>query len=80
MPEPSSPVERPPTAPRRSAPAVRGRGAGGAGDAVYGLGLIGALVCYWQEATSFWQYVLAILKSLVWPALLVYDALRSLKG
>jgi hypothetical protein len=30
--------------------------------------------------TSFWQYVLAILKSLVWPALLAYDALRSLKG
>jgi hypothetical protein len=47
---------------------------------VYGLGLIGALVYYWQEATSFWQYVLAILKSLVWPALVVHDALRSLKG
>jgi hypothetical protein len=72
--------ERPPAGAARSARAARSRGNGGAGDAVYGLGLIGALVYYWQEASSFWQYVLAVLKSLVWPALLVYDALRSLKG
>jgi hypothetical protein len=80
MTEPVSPTQPPPTPGRSAAPAVRGRGAPGAGDAVYGLGLIGALVYFWQDASSFWQYVLAVLKSLVWPALLVYDALRSVKG
>jgi|NGEPerStandDraft_6_1074524.scaffolds.fasta_scaffold84873_2 hypothetical protein len=79
MAEPSSPLQHPPATPRRPGSSARSR-AGGAGDAVYGLGLIGALVYYWQDAASFWQYVLAVLKSLVWPALLVYDALRALKG
>jgi len=54
------------------------------GDAVYGLGLIGALVFYLQHATSFWNGVLGILKALVWPALLVYHLLglimRTING
>ena len=52
------------------------RNAAGGGNAVYGLGLIGALVYYIQHADGFWQIVLAILKALVWPAFLVYDALK----
>ena len=51
---------------------------GGAGDAVYGLGLIGALVYYVQHAHGFWGVVLGILKAIVWPAFLVYDALKHL--
>lgn len=51
---------------------------GGAGGAVYGLGLIGALVYYIQHGHGFWGVVLGILKALVWPAFLVYDALRHL--
>ena len=43
----------------------------GGGNAVYTLGLIGALVFFWQQADSFGQYLLAILKALVWPAFLV---------
>ena len=43
------------------------------GNAVYSLGLIGALVIFWQQADSFGGYLLAILKSLVWPAFLVYE-------
>jgi hypothetical protein len=50
----------------------------GGGDAVYGLGLIGALVYYVQAADGFWSVVLGILKALVWPAFLVYDLLRYL--
>ena len=50
----------------------------GGGGAVYGLGIIGALVWYLQEASSFWQGVLGVLKSFVWPALLVYDAFKGL--
>lgn len=46
--------------------------------AVYGLGLIGALVYYIGAATSFWTGVLGFLKAIVWPALLVYEAFKSL--
>jgi hypothetical protein len=53
--------------------------AGGA-NAVYTLGLIGALVFFWQQADAFGQYVLAILKALVWPAFLVYEVFQGLLG
>jgi len=53
------------------------RGAGG-GNAVYGLGLIGALVYYIQQADGFWPAILGILKALVWPAFLTYDLLKFL--
>ncbi len=52
----------------------------GGGNAVYGLGLIGALVFFWQQADSFGEYLLAILKALVWPAFLVYEAFQGLLG
>lgn len=42
----------------------------------YFLGFIGAVVYYVSNATSFWMGVLGILKSLVWPAFLVYEALK----
>ena len=50
----------------------------GGGNAVYGLGLIGALVYYIQAADGFWGGVLGILKALVWPAFVVYDLLKFL--
>ncbi|MFA5849147.1 MAG: hypothetical protein WC833_04655 [Bacteroidales bacterium] len=46
--------------------------------AVYGLGLIGAAIYFISHATSFWLGVLGILKAIVWPAYLVYEALKSL--
>ncbi len=52
----------------------------GGGNAVYGLGLIGALVFFWQQADSFGQYVIAVLKALVWPAFLVYEAFQAFIG
>lgn len=48
------------------------------GGAVYGLGLIGAAVYYISVATGFWMGVLGFLKAIVWPAFLVYEALKSL--
>ena len=49
-------------------------------NAIYGLGFIGALIYYISHATSFWMGVLGVLKSLVWPAFLVYEALSHLGG
>jgi hypothetical protein len=48
------------------------------GEAVYGLGLIGALVWYWQQAHTPGERAVSVLKALVWPAFLVYDALKAL--
>ncbi|GAA3820974.1 hypothetical protein [Cellulomonas soli] len=61
------------------ASAAGAAGSGGAG-AVYGLGLIGALVFFWQQADGFGEYLLAILKAIVWPAFLVYEAFSALLG
>ena len=52
----------------------------GGGDAVYGLGLIGALVWYIGQADGFWPGLLGVLKALVWPAFVVYELLRFLAG
>lgn len=51
---------------------------GSAGDAVFGLGLIGAEVWFWQQANGFGEHLVGVLKGLVWPAFLVHDALRAL--
>jgi len=50
----------------------------GCGGALYGLGLIGALIYYISTATSFWMGVLGVLKALVWPAFLVFELLKYL--
>jgi hypothetical protein len=50
----------------------------GPAGAVYGLGLIGAAVYYIGVATTFWTGALGLLKALVWPAFLVYEALNAL--
>lgn len=52
---------------------------GGAGDAVYGFGLIGALVYFVPQAVSFTDKLWAIGKAFVWPAMLVYHLLQFLK-
>jgi hypothetical protein len=51
---------------------------GGAG-ALYGLGFIGALVYYIQQATTFWEGLLGILKAMVWPAFLIHKVLGLLQ-
>jgi len=58
-----------------------GSAAGGAGGgAVYGLGLIGAAVYFFAQADTFWLFVLAIPKAVVWPAIVVYELLQSFYG
>jgi hypothetical protein len=62
------------TEPRKTRVVYRGSSS----DAVYGLGLIGALVFYLGHAATFWIGVLGVLKSIVWPAMLVYEILKYL--
>jgi hypothetical protein len=50
------------------------------GEAVYGLGFIGAAVYFVSNAGTFWLGVLGFLKALVWPAFLVYELFKSLLG
>jgi hypothetical protein len=48
------------------------------GEAVYGLGLIGAAIYYISVAAGFWMGVLGFFKALIWPVFLVYEALKFL--
>ncbi len=51
----------------------------GASGAVYGLGMIGAWVYFIGHATTFGIGVLGFLKGIVWPALLIFEALKYLQ-
>lgn len=55
------------------------KSAGAGGGAVYGFGLIGALVYYIQHADSFMNGFIGILKAIVWPAMVVYHLLGLLQ-
>lgn len=46
--------------------------------AIYGLGFIGAAVYYISTATTFWIGIIGFLKAIVWPAFLVFEAMKSL--
>jgi hypothetical protein len=46
--------------------------------AIYGLGFIGASIYYIATATSFLMGLVGVFKALVWPAFLVYHALKFL--
>ena len=47
-------------------------------SALYGLGFIGAAIYYISHASSFWIGVVGVVKACVWPAFLVYEALKAL--
>jgi hypothetical protein len=57
--------------------ADRRAGAAG-GGAIYGLGILGAWVYFWQQAHSFWTYVLVFFQGLFWPAWMVYSVFAAL--
>lgn len=52
----------------------------GTSGAVYGLGLIGAAIYYISVSTGFWSGLLGLLKAIVWPAFLVYEAFAFFGG
>lgn len=51
----------------------------GGGGAVYGLGLIGALIYFLQGTATFSQAIMGIIKAIVWPAIFVYEVFQFLK-
>lgn len=55
-----------------------GNASGAGGGAVYGLGVIGALVYFIGSADSFWDGAYGVFQALVWPAYLIYEALDTL--
>lgn len=48
----------------------------GSNGAFYGFGFLGSCVYFISTATGFWMGVLGVLKAMVWPAFLVYGALK----
>ena len=43
---------------------------------VYCLGFIGSAVYYAGNAPSFWAGVIGVIKSLVWPAFVVFELMK----
>lgn len=52
---------------------------GGAGNPIYGLGVVGALVYFLKGATTFNLVMIGIGKSVFWPAVLMFKLLTYLK-
>jgi len=52
---------------------VKEQAAPAVGGGAYGLFAIGTLVYFWQQANDFWEYVLAVIQGLFWPAFLIFD-------
>lgn len=49
------------------------------GGAIYGIGIIGALIYYLQHATSFLDGIIGIIYAIFWPAVVVYKVLELFK-
>lgn len=47
--------------------------------AIYGLGMLGALVYFLQHATSFLGGIIGIFEAIFWPGVVVYKLLEILK-
>jgi hypothetical protein len=48
------------------------------GGAIYGLGIFGAWVWFFQQADGFFGYVLAFFQGLFWPAFMIYEVFKAL--
>ena len=51
----------------------------GGSNAIYGLGVIGALFYFLSHATSFLMVLIGIGKSIFWPAILMFKLLTYLQ-
>jgi len=48
-------------------------------EAIYGLGVVGALFYFLQSAATFGMVIMGIIKSFFWPAILMYELLSYLQ-
>ncbi|MNL38728.1 hypothetical protein D3C87_1609630 [compost metagenome] len=48
-------------------------------SAIYGFGVIGALIYFIQHAQTFWDGILGIAEAIFWPAVLVYKLFEYLR-
>ena len=48
------------------------------GGAIYGLGVFGAWVYFWQQADGFWEHHYGIFQGIFWPAYMVFEAFKAL--
>lgn len=53
-------------------------GAAAGGGAIYGIGIFGAWVYFFQRADQATDYLLAVLQGLFWPAWMVYEGFAAL--
>lgn len=51
----------------------------GGSDAIYGIGVIGALVYFLQHATTFMEGLIGIGKAIFWPGVVLYRVLEMFK-
>jgi hypothetical protein len=49
------------------------------GGAIYGLGVIGALIYFLQHSATLLMGLIGIVKAIFWPAILLYKVLEMLK-
>ena len=57
-------------------PAEKCRSSCSSGGCTYFLGFLGAAIYYISTSTGFWNGVWGVIKALVWPAILVFEALK----
>ena len=50
------------------------------GGAICGLGIFGALVYFWQQSDTFWEYAFSIFQGLFWPAFMIYDGFSACRS
>lgn len=55
-------------------------GATAGSGALYGLGMFGAWVWFWQQADTILEHLLAVLQGIFWPAFMVYQGFSALNG
>ena len=48
------------------------------GGSIYGLGIFGAFIYFWQTAEGFWEYVLSFIQGVFWPAWMIYEVFAAL--
>ena len=53
-------------------------GAAAGSGAIYGLGMFGAWVFFWQQADTLPGHLLAVLEGIVWPTIMVYHGFSAL--